>query len=283
MTRFGPSGNSQSFYAQGHQATVQAPPWLQERGLTAMEYACGRGVNISLPSAAAIGEQAARHGVVMSVHAPYFINLSNDTPEKVQDNRRWIVDSARVADAMGGSRIVVHPGSGSGQDRPDLLRRAIAQMKLMVSALADEGLAHVRICPETMGKRNQLGHEAEIYALCEADETLIPCFDFAHIHALHRGGLNSCEDFARTIDEAERVLGRERLLEMHVHFSHVEYTKGGERRHVNFCDEGFGPDFAHLARVIKPRRYHPVFISESRGNMAEDAMEMMRIWHETPE
>jgi deoxyribonuclease-4 len=82
MIRFGPAGNSQSFYDAGYNATVQAFAWIQSMGLTAYEYSFGRGVSLGEDTATAIGEEAAAHGVALSAHAPYYINLANTDSEK---------------------------------------------------------------------------------------------------------------------------------------------------------------------------------------------------------
>ena len=60
---FGPAGNSDSFYAAGNKATVEAPAWLRSLGLTAYEYQCGRGVRVSEETARRMGEEAAKHGI----------------------------------------------------------------------------------------------------------------------------------------------------------------------------------------------------------------------------
>ena len=61
---------------------------------------------------------------------------------------------------------------------------------------------------------------------------------------------------------------------MHVHFSRIEYTKGGEKMHHTFADVQYGPEFMPLAELVAERGYEPVFICESKGTMAEDAKSM---------
>jgi len=73
---FGPAGNCEAFYAAGNKHTVQIFPWLQQQGLTAYEYQCGRGVRLSVASAEAMRAEAERCGITMSLHAPYFISLA---------------------------------------------------------------------------------------------------------------------------------------------------------------------------------------------------------------
>ncbi len=277
MVRFGPAGNEQRFYDQGHKHTVDAPAWLSGQGLNAFEYSFGRGVNIQEESARKVGEAMAAHGIALSGHAPYFINLCDETPEKKENNRRWLCDSARTVDFMGGRRVVFHPGAVGQMDRPEALRAALRQLREVMAYLDDQGLAHITLCPETLGKKGQFGHLAEVLALCEADERLIPCIDFAHLHALRGGALSSPEAFEAVIAQAQGALG-ERMRCFHVHFSRIEYTSAGEKRHMTFADEAFGPDFCHLAPLVKGRGWTPTFICECKNTQATDACAMRAIW-----
>ena len=70
----------------------------------------------------------------------------------------------------------------------------------------------------------------------------------------------------------------ERASKMHVHFSKIEYSKGGEVRHLTFADSVFGPEFEPLARVLHKYRLEPVIICESNGTQTDDALEMKRIY-----
>ena len=278
--RFGPSGNSDSFYAEGYKSTAQAPAWLHARGLTAFEYSFGRGITLSRESAEQIGAEAKKHGIALSVHAPYYINLSNPDPEKREHSLRYILDSAAMAAFMGADRVVVHPGALMKLERSEAARRCMGGLSEALRRLEGAGLSAVRLCPETMGRPGQIGDFEETLAFCAADERLIPCVDFAHVHALGRGCLNSTEDFTRLLDKMEQALGLARAKTMHIHFSTIEYSAAGERRHRTFADAGFGPRFEHLAPLLKARGYAPRVICECRGTMAEDAAAMARIYRE---
>ena len=140
------------------------------------------------------------------------------------------------------------------------------------------GLSQVHLCPETMGRPSQIGDLKETRAFCLRDERLIPCIDFAHLHALGHGALNTTEDFAAVLDAIEAALGLERARRMHVHFSTIEFGPAGEKRHRTFADEKFGPRFEHLAPLLKERGYAPRIICECHGTMAEDAKTMMEMF-----
>ncbi len=280
IARFGPAGNSDSFYAAGHKATVEAPAWLQSLGLTAYEYQCGRGVRVSADTAKAMGEAAAQCGVQLSLHAPYFISLASAEAEKRDNSIRYILESARAVTAMGGERIVVHPGGLGGLSRAEATALAAETLRRAQQALDEEGLCAVRICPETMGKINQLGDLDEVLAFCKVDERFLPCIDFGHLNSRTQGGLNSREAFAAVLDRLHNDLGAERAAGFHAHFSKIEYTKGGEKRHLTFEDTVYGPDPAPLMQLIRERGLTPTFICESDGTQAEDARTLMRLYEE---
>lgn len=275
MIRFGPAGNSESFAAKGHKTSLEVPGYLAEMGLNAFEYQCGRGVRISAAAAGQLGEKAREYGIALSLHAPYYISMSSVEEDKRLGSLRYILEAARAVNAMGGNRIVVHTGSCGSISREEALELAMGTMKLALAALDEEGLGHIHICPEVMGKINQLGTLEEVLALCGIDSRLIPCVDFGHLNARTFGGLKDREDYAAALDAMEKALGLERAKAFHVHFSKIEYTvKGGEKKHLTFADETFGPDFAPLAQLLVERDYSPTIICESAGTQAEDAVQM---------
>jgi len=271
---FGPSGNSQLFYQEGHNSSEQMPGWLNDKGLTAYEYSLTHGVRIKKTTAERIGEAAKDAGIFVSVHAPYYINLATDDSEAMEKSVRHLERATEAAGWLGARRVVFHPGSASKIDRNkalEYIQNGLSIVKKRCQKWLDAG---IKICPETMGKKNQMGTVEEILALCADHEWLVPTFDFGHIHALRGGALNSVADFEAIFDQIEEALGTERASHIHCHFSRIEYGKSGERRHVNFEDTDFGPDFTHLAEVIVTRGYAPVLICESRGMQVQDAVEM---------
>lgn len=272
--KFGPAGNSDSFKTMGYKHSLQVPEYIVKKGLDAFEYQCGRGVNIGEEKARDLGKIADEKGVALSLHAPYYISMSSVEEEKRLNSIRYILDSARAVNFMGGTRIVVHTGSCSKISREEALSLAIDTMKLAIKTLDDEGLSGVRICPETMGKINQLGTLEEVIALCKLDERLLPCIDFGHLNARTLGGSNSKEAYEKILDTIENELGQARLKEFHSHFSKIEYSQGGEKKHLTFEDRVYGPDFEPLMELIYKKNLSPTFICESAGTQAEDAKQM---------
>lgn len=277
---FGPAGNSDRFYEEGNKSTLQAFGWLENMGLTAFEYPFGRGVSISRETAEKIAAKAREHHIAVSAHAPYFINLANPDPEKRENSFRYILDAARAVTWLGGQRVVVHVGAVMKLDRAEALKNCAEGLREAYRRLDDAGFAHVHICPETMGKYSQIGDLRETVDFCLLDERLIPCVDFAHLHALTGGGLRDTEDFAKVLDTVEAVLGVDRARKMHMHFSTIEYTPAGEKMHRTFAEEKYGPRFEYLAPLLKERGYHGTVICECRGTQADDARAMQQMWQD---
>ena len=273
MTLFGPAGNSDSFTKE-YKASVFAPAWLRAQGLDCYEYQCGRGVNLGEDTARAIGRAAAENGIRMSLHAPYFINLSGAAPERVEKNLQYIFEAARACDYMGGDRIVVHCGGLSGMTREEAFANSARCLGLATAMLEERGLAHITLCVETMGKGNVMGTAAEVFALCAGNGRLLPCVDFGHLNARTQGQMQTEEQVSALFDQLEAALGPDRARLLHIHFSHIEYGKGGEVRHLTFEDTAFGPDFGPVGRALAARGYEARVICESAGTQAEDALHM---------
>lgn len=274
---FGPAGNSQSFADAGFKATVDAPAFIQKMGLNAYEYQCGHGVSVGDETARKIGDAARAHGVTMSLHAPYYINLSSDEEERIEKNIGYVLASCRAAEGLGASRIVVHTGGVGKRSRTQALENTRFNVREILAAVEREGYTQT-ICLETMGKQSVIGSAEEIFDLVALDDRLLPCIDFGHLNARTRGGCSTREDFAAVLDLMENKIGLERARVFHSHFSKIQYSDKGEVRHLTFADEIYGPDFGPLAELIAARGWTPTFICESAGTQAEDAAEMMRLY-----
>lgn len=279
MIKFGPSGNSAAFYDEGHKHTYEAMKWISDMGLTAYEYSFGRGVRIKEDSAKKIALEAEKYGISVSVHAPYYINLASDDEEKFEKNIAYFADASQAAEWLGAKRIVFHPGSRGKLERGAAFAFTKNNLGRMLKVMDEMSYKDLIYCPETMGKINQIGDLDEILELCLIDERLVPTIDFGHLHTRGRGAINSAEDFDAILKAIISRLGEERAKHFHVHFSKIAYTDMGEKMHMTFDDEGFGPDFCLLAPLLKKYGLEPVIICESNGTMAKDAKTMMETYN----
>ncbi len=271
---FGPGGNSLSWGKRKFPADL--PAYLASMGLNGYEIECGRGVRISEKTINELPALAKEHGINVTLHAPYFISLSSVEEETRLKSVDYIMQSAQAAKQVGARKIVVHSGSCSKMSREEATALAFDTLKRAQAALDEAGLSDIIICPETMGKINQLGTLEEVITLCGVDERFLPCVDFGHLNARTLGGIKGREEYAQMLDYIEHKLGHDRLSNMHIHFSRIEFTAGGEKRHVTFADKQWGPEYQPLMEEIHRRGLTPSIICESDGTQAEDAAEMKR-------
>ena len=274
---FGPGGNSESFYAAGYKSTVDAPKFVREFGLDAYEYEAGNGVAASVDTFRKIGEKAKEHDIKLSIHAPYYISLSSVDEEKRKGSARYIVQSASALNAMGGELMVIHAGSTAKLDRAVALQYAKDAIYHALGVLSENELYGFKLGIETMGKVNQLGTLDEVLAMCEVDKTVVPVVDFGHMNAREQGGVfPTVDEYKSIFERISNACGAEVAENLHCHFSKIEFTAGGEKRHLTFEDTTYGPDFEPLMKAISDLGISPTIICESDGTMAEDALKMKR-------
>ena len=278
MIKFGPSGNSESFYAAGYEHTEEAAAYVKEMGLDCFEYSFGRGVRMTEGKARSIGKAFAEAGVEISVHAPYFINFANPDDEMAAKSYGYVLDSAKMVRLMGGKRIVFHPAAQGKDSRETAVSRAEDRLKILRDYIYLNGLEGLMFCPETMGKLAQIGTPEEIVRFCKIDRVFTPCVDFGHVNAREQGSLKAAADYRRLLEYMIGELGYERMKHFHVHFSKIMYGAKGEIKHLTFADAVYGPEFEPLAEVLHALALEPYIVSESDGTQAEDARAMKRMY-----
>lgn len=272
--KFGTAGLSDSYTAKGFDPQKIAA-YTVSFGLTAFEYQCGRGVRLAHDKAQALGKAAAAQGIALSVHAPYYISMSGLDDEKRLHSVDYLLQSCALVKALGGRRVVFHPGSCGKQSREAALEKALDTMRRAVAACDEAGYGDCILCPETMGKINQLGTVDEVLALCAVDARITPCIDFGHIYARSGGTeLTDTASYAALLDKLGDALGDDRAVHFHAHFSRIAYTAGGEKCHLTFADTAYGPPHAPLLQLLKQRKLAPTIICESAGTQAEDAQKL---------
>lgn len=272
LAKFGPGGNPDSFYADGLKDSAAMPAWLSQYSLTAYEYQCSRGVHIGEKSARVIGEAAAAHGVALSIHAPYYISLATEDETIAQNTVRHFIKSLTAAQWMGAKRVVFHTGS-PGNNREAAMERAKRLFSNVLEEAERLGLNPAILSPETMGKKNQLGNLDEVISLCLLYKGMIPTVDFGHLHAVTCGEYIVKEEFASVFETIAEKLNAAAAQNLHIHFSRIEYTKGGEKRHWTFADS-FGPPHEPLLDYLAANSLTPTIICESAGTQAADAKVM---------
>ncbi|MBO5926784.1 MAG: TIM barrel protein, partial [Clostridia bacterium] len=189
MIKFGPSGNSESFYHEGYKHTEEASLWLKNKGLDLFEYSFGRGVIMSSEKANSINSAFKENGIEISVHAPYFINFANVDEEMVEKSYNYVLQSAIKCREMGGKRIVFHPATQGKLPREEAVILTKKRLKILAELITLNGFDDMLFCPETMGKSAQIGTVEEVTEFCKIAPFYIPTIDFGHVNAREQGSL----------------------------------------------------------------------------------------------
>ena len=274
--RFGPSGNSLSFYQAGFKHSYEEPAYLSSLGLDAYEYSAGNGITGGEQVFLRLGSQAKQHGIALSFHTPYYISLSGMEEEKRLKSLVYIEKSLWACHLMGADIMVIHAGSAAKISREEATRLACDTLYKALEKFPD---TPVRFGIETMGKVNQLGTLEEVLTICKMDRRLCPVVDFGHLNARDQGGVfKNADDYRRIFDRTAEVLDDRRAQNMHCHFSKIEYGASGEKKHLTFSDTLYGPEFEPLMECIAKEKLSPRIICESDGTMAEDALAMKKCY-----
>ena len=278
MIKFGPSGNSESFYEAGYAHTEQAAKFVRERGLDCFEYSFGRGVRMSEGTAVSIADAFNLENIEISVHAPYFINFANPDDEMAAKSYGYVLDSAKACKLMGGKRVVFHPAAQGKATRQEAVALTIERLKVLRDYIYLNSLEDMIFCPETMGKLAQIGTIEEVTEFCLVDSVFTPCVDFGHVNSREQGSLKTVNDYKSRLEYMIEKLGFERMKNFHVHFSKIMYGAKGEIKHLTMEDTVYGPEFEPLAIALKDLGLEPFIVSESAGTQIEDALQMKKIY-----
>lgn len=270
---FGPGGNSEDFILAGHKSTIDAPKFVHSLGLNAYEYEAGNGLSASAETLRIIGMEAKKYGVKLSYHTPYFISLSGVVEEKRLKSISYIEESLNAARLLGADTIVVHSGSCAKISREEAMYLASDTLDRLMTSVDTYG---IKIGLETMGKINQLGTLEEVIRLCGISEAFVPVVDFGHLNSRMLGGVfKGTDDYRRIFDRIGESLGDEIACNLHCHFSKIEWSVGGEKKHLTFDDREYGPDFEPLVEAIVREGLSPTVICESAGTQSRDSKFMM--------
>ena len=247
---------------------------VRELGLDCMELEFVQGVRMSEKGAKNVHEAGNKENVFLSVHAPYYVNL-NSLEEKLKASLERIYQAARIGSLCGAESIVLHAAfyqKSSNQEAYDMVSKALQKI---TQQLLDEGISVV-LRPETMGKRTQFGTLEEVLSLSSEIEGIMPCLDFSHMHA-REGRQNSYSEFIAILAKVEESLGKEGLLNMHMHISGIEYNRNGEKKHLTLKESDF--NYPELLVAIKEFKITGMAICES-PNLEEDGLLLRNIYYE---
>ncbi len=243
---------------------ADVPKLLHEEGLDAFEYQASRWgpkPQINPDDAKKLSEETQKNDVKLSMHGSYFINFSGKK-EVVEASKRRLIACATAADWMGAYVVVFHAGFYGKVEKSFAFNNVLVALKEVSAEMKALGLK-VKLGPETMGRKFQVGSIDEILTINQEVEGTQLVIDWGHLHARHLGALKKMEDFRSIAEKVEEKLGTDALKNMHCHFSAIEFSTQGEKRHHTLDETRYGPDFRMLAEVIVDFGLHPTMICES--------------------
>jgi len=248
-------------------STIDGIKRIAELGLGGMEIEFVRGVKMGEAGARLVAETAAREGVKLSAHGPYFINLNAREPEKIIASQERILQTARIAAICGAESITFHAAFYLGDPPEKTYQTVKKKLAEVINQLKREN-NRVWIRPEVMGKPSQFGTIDEVLNLCTELEGVGIGVDFAHWHA-RRGEFNSYPEFASILQQIKQRLGDQALDDMHIHVSGIAYGKKGEIKHLNLKESDL--QYVELLRALKDYQARGLVICES-PNLEQDAL-----------
>ena len=256
--------------------SVGAIIYTRELGMGALELGWVRSVRVSEKTCAKIRETAEEHDVLLSVHAPYYINLNADEGEWPKSRQR-LMDAAHYGNLAGATEIIFHPGSYFGRPPQEVLPIAIKRLQGCVDELRANGNM-VTLRPETMGKPAVLGSLQDTLEMSKAIEGVQPCLDFAHLHArTGDGSMNSYDEWVSALRLYKKELGAGSLKKLSCHLSGIEYTDKGEKNHLPIKESDF--DLEALFKALKDQGCGGRLLCESPV-MEKDALLFQKTWGE---
>ena len=268
--RFGPAGRPIGYNGK----TEEVCDYIKQIGLDAFEYQATYGVRISKQSGLQLGENAEKNDILVSMHAPYYINLCSQKDETIKKSIIRLIQSAKAAEWMNAYRIVFHMGfytKYTPAEAMEKCKNAILELQRKIDVL---GIKDYTFAPETTGKKSQFGSLDELIDICQTFDNFTPTIDFAHLHARSGGKIRSKKDYMSIFDKVEGELGSTII---HSHFTKIEYSEKGERKHHILSDENYGPPILPLLELISENDYNVTIICET-PLLDVDALRMKKLF-----
>jgi deoxyribonuclease-4 len=237
--KFGPAGAGTS--------SIEGLKEVARLGFDAVEIPFTYGVRMSNAEAKKRGEAAKEANLDLSVHAPYYINLASEEKHKIIASMKRILLSCERAHYLGAKYIVFHAAFYGKRDKEEVYEMVKWAIEKMQEAIKEKKWK-VKLAPETTGKGSQFGDIDELLRLSKETGCYLTV-DFAHIKARNNGKIDYKELF-RKLKPVKHI---------HAHFSGIEYTAKGERRHLLTTKQDLMP----LLKEIKKSKADITIINES--------------------
>jgi deoxyribonuclease-4 len=241
---------------------------VKELGLDLMELEFVRGVKASPETARKIGQAAKDNDVILTAHAPYYINLNSNDPQKIIASKKYILQSARIGNEAGAKSVAVHPAY-YGKDDPEKTYQLVKKHIMDVIRILKKEKNPIKIAFETTGKNTAFGNLDELIKMASEVSQLEVCIDFAHLHARSNGKYNTPEEINSIFKKTKKDLGKSALDKLHMHISGIAYSEKGEKHHLVLKESDY--NYKALVKALKTNKVGGYLISES-PNLEGDAL-----------
>ncbi len=248
--------------------TLQGLKRVKELGLGGMELEFVHSINVNKETAEEI--RKTNKELTITAHGSYYINLNAKEKEKIAASRERIIQAARRTNEAGGYSVTFHAAYYLGGDPERVHEKVREEIKKIIKQLKEEN-NNIWVRPETTGKPTQYGSLKELIRLSQEIEQVMPCVDFAHLHARTGGKNNTREEFQEIMNQIEQGLGKEGLRNMHIHMSGIAYSEKGEKHHLPLRESDL--NYEELIRTWKEYKIKGIVVSES-PNIEQDALLM---------
>lgn len=257
------------------QDTLTGIQRIAELGLDALELEFVQGVRMKEEMALKVMQAAKNNHVLLTAHAPYFINLNSKEPQKVANSHQYILNTAKILSLCGGASFTFHPGFYLKDPHPQVYQTVKKELQQLVSTINKE-YPDVLISPETTGKPSAFGSLDELLLLVQEIPGLNLCIDFAHLHARSNGQFNSYADFYGVLNRVKQIQP-ELLKRLHIHVSGISYGAKGEIKHLPLNDSDF--KYQELLKALIEFQVTGVLVCES-PILEEDALLLKKTYQE---
>lgn len=240
---------------------------LVELGLGLMEVEFVQKVTMKEETAREVGDFARKEGIVLTVHAPYYINFNSHEEDKVKASRERLLLAARRGYHLGARGVVFHPAFRHDDPLDEVARNVKRNVEIVREELDAEG-TDIVLRMETTGSVSQFGDLEETLLVTREIPGVAPCIDFSHLHA-REGKYNSYDEFVSILEKVKEVYGPEGLKDMHIHVSGIDYGDRGEKKHLVLRESDL--KYEELLQALKDMGAEGVVVCES-PNIEEDAL-----------
>lgn len=233
---------------------------IKEMNLDGLEVEFVHGVRMNEANQALVQEYSKENGNLVTCHGPYYINLNSQEEEKIEASIERILETARMGQKIGAYSITFHAAFYMKQQADEVYKTVYKSMEKICSTLEAEG-NNIWVRPETTGKGTQWGTLEEIVKLSKEFKNVLPCIDFAHIHARSNGIYNTYDEFSKMLEYVGNELGNDVFNNFHAHLAGIEYGAKGEKNHLIFEESDM--NYKDLLKVFKEFDVKGALVCES--------------------